>query len=524
MRNAFMRKAVAPQLQGRTQFRPLVAPLNGWITSTSLEKPKKDSAAILQNWFPQRRSIRLRGGSFKHATVSATLACQSLFSYQSGGIEKLFGTTSGAIYNITTPADPDVPPSADVSGQTSGRYSGAHLPNASGDVFLRVVNGTDTSQVYDGAAWSTSPAITGVSSADLSHIWVFGNRFFFVEKDTSNAWYLAVDNIGGAATKFSLAGIFPEGGQLLSGGSWSVDAGDGMHDLCVFISNLGEIAVYQGFDPASWTKVGIYSTGRVLGKNALLKVAGDLLIATADGLVPMSMIKSLDRAALSLNAISWQIEPDWKLEADARNDHWTMVKWPEKQMTIIALPSGASLSNRCFVVNTETGAWAEYTGWDTNCIAMFNRNAYFGTSAGTVMLAESGGSDDGENYVSSYLGQFEDWGESGATKVAQLMRSTFLASNPFTPKVGVKANYNASLPSPPSVAAETPGDLWDVGLWDTALWDAEGVATVTTRWRSVSGVGHMLAPFVMVTSGGVNTPDAQLISNHVKFGVGAEVT
>jgi hypothetical protein len=521
-----MRRAVSPQNQFVSRDKMLPAPVAGWVTNTNIAEPVKKSAILLENWFPERKSLRLRGGAFRHATVSSTLACESLFSYQSGTTEVLFGATSSAVYNITSPADPLVPPAASISGQTSGRYSTAPFANAAGAVFLTIVNGTDPRQVFDGAAWSTLPAITGVSSSNLSHVWVFANRYFFVEKNTFNAWYLPVDNIGGAATRFSLAGIFQEGGSLLTGGTWSVDAGDGMHDQCVFISSLGEIAVYQGTDPSSaatWLKVGHYNTGTMLGKNALLKVAGDLILMTVDGFVPMSLIQRLDRAALSLNAISQAIEQDWKVEGVARPDNWTVVKWPEKNMTLIALPTYPNEDDICFVANTETGAWAKYRGWDTNCIAAFRGNVYFGSSDGAVRLAESGGSDDGENYICKYIGQFEDWGVQGRQKVALLMRSTFIASNPFTPKISIVTNYSETLPSPPSVASETPGHTWDVGEWDVALWDSSGMTSVTTRWRSVYGQGFALAPVVQVTCGGQNTPDAQLIVNQVRFGLGEMV-
>ncbi len=523
---AFARKPVAPQQQYITYDKMLPSPLAGWVSATNLAEPVKRSAMLLENWFATRRTVRMRGGSFRHATVGAPAQCQSLFVYKFGTLEKLFGTTSGAIYNISSPADPDVAPAADITGQTSGYYSTAHSANASGTVFMTVVNGTDTRQLYDGTTWATTPAITGVTSANLSHVWVFANRLFFVEKNTLNAWYLDVDAVGGAATKFSLAGIFQNGGNLLTGGTWSVDAGDGMHDQCVFISDNGEVVVYQGTDPdtaATWVKVGRYETGLMLGKNAMLKVAGDLILMTVDGFVPMSMVKALDRAALGLNAISRNIEPDWKAEAHARPTNWTVVKWPEKEMTLIGLPYGANLENICFAVNSETGAWAKFTGWDTNCVALFNNNVYFGNNSGRVLIAESGGYDDGAVYTARYVGQHENLGHEGATKIAQLMRSTFVVSTPFTPKITVSTNFNGVLPSPPSAATVPVGDTWDVGLFDVAVWDNSLTQTVTTRWRSVAGQGFVLAPVVQVTSGATTAPGVEMVMNHVKFGLGGYV-
>lgn len=521
------RVAVAPPVQYKARNKTLPAPINGWITASNIAEPPEKAATVLENWFPERRSIRLRGGAARKARISSTLATESVFSYEVGATNRLFAATESAIYNTTSPADPDVPPAADVSGQTSGRYSTALFSTAGGS-YLTVVNGTDARQLYDGTTWATAPAITGITGDTngdtLSHVWVFANRLFFVQKGTFLAWYLAVDAIGGAvAGSVSLAGIFQEGGELFTGGTWSIDAGDGMHDQCVFISNKGEVAVYQGTDPSSattWAKVGDYHTGDMLGKNAIMKVAGDLVMLSADGMIPLSMVQKLDRAALSLNALSAAVEPDWKREAVARTDHWHVVKWPEKNMAIIAIPTATNRDEMCFVVNTETGKWCKYTGWDTNCITMYQKYAYFGTSDGTILQAEVGGDDDGANYVCTYVGQFENWGFEAHSKVAQLMRSTFIASIPFTPKVSVAVNYSTVLPSPPSAALDVIVDVWDVGLWDVALWDQEGQQSITTRWRSVSGEGFSMAPVIQVTCGGINLPDAQLIMNQVRFGLG----
>lgn len=532
MRTALMRQPVAAPNRNQTYDHALVAPINGWVSATNLADPVKNSAIRLENWFPQRRSVRLRGGSSRKATISVTLPTESVFSFENGVMAKLFAATESAIYNITSVADPLVPPAADVSGQTSGRYSTVPFATAGGTTYLTVVNGTDARRLYDGTTWATAPAITGVTGDTngntLSHAWVFANRLFFVQKDTMLAWYLAVDAIGGAAAgSVNLAGVFQRGGSLLTGGTWSVDAGDGMHDQCVFISTNGEAVVYQGTDPTSattWAKVGRYDIGKVLGKLALLKVAGDLLLLTADGFVPMSMVQRLDRAALSLNAVSRDIEPDWKEEAVARGDNWSVVKWPEKNMTIIGIPTATNQAVQCFVVNSETGKWCKYTGWDTNCMCMFQGFAYFGTSDGTILQAEVGGDDDGANYECVYVGQFENWGREGVHKVAKLMRSTFISSVPFTPKISVSTNYSTVVPNAPGVAAGIAQSVWDVGLWDVATWDTEGNQTIQTRWRSVSGQGFAMAPVVQVTCGGVNLPDAQMIVNHVRYEAGAVVT
>jgi hypothetical protein len=509
-----------------TRDHTINAPLKGWVSATNLAKPIPDSATRLDNWFPELDSVRMRKGRLKHATVSVTLPCLSLFTHESS-VSVLFGATEDSIYPISTPASPTVPPSADITGQTSGYYSTMQFATAGG-TFTMIANGTDPMQHFDGASWAV-PAITNVSSSDISHVWGYRNRIFMVEKDTLNAWYLPVDSIAGAASQISFAGVFQKGGTLLSGTTWSFDsAGTGLNTRCVFVSTQGEVAVYEGIDPSSantWSLVGLYEMGKMQGKNAFLRVAGDVLFATRDGLVNLNNVVNKDRAALSLNAISKPIEPDWKLEAENRTNNWTIVKWPEKNMTIIGLPYLAGRDDFCFVINSESGAWAgPFTSWNVNCCALFAGYVYFGTQAGTVMKAETTGADDGANYTCVYVGQYEGWGIGPKQKVAQLMRATFKASVSFTPQLSVAANFSTTIPSPPSATAIGSADVWDTAIWDTSVWDSSGVQAITSRWKSVSGQGWAMAPVIQITSGSTTAPDGKLITTQVRYSEGAMVT
>lgn len=521
---AWLRQAVQSQARTQTLNKIFSSPIGGWVSATNLFEPKEKTAIVLENWFPQRRSCRLRGGSTKRATISTNLAVQSVFVYSAGMVNKLFAATSAAIYDITNPTTPTTIPTADITGQTSGFYSTA-LFTTVGGTYLTVCNGTNAVRQFDGAAWST-PVLTGSTSSTLSHVWAYRNRLFFVQKNTLNAYFLPVDSISGASSIVSLAGVFQRGGSLLTGCTWSINAGSGLSDQCAFISTNGEVAIYQGTDPSSastWSLVGRYDIGTMLGKNAIMRAGGDVMLATTDGLIPLSKAISIDRAAISLNSLSTDIEPDWKTEATARVDNWTIAKWPEKNMAIVALPTTSGRDNFCFVVNLETGAWAKYTGWDTNCICMFSQYAYFGTSVGTILQAEFGGSDDGATYVSKYIGQFEDWNSLGSVKIGHLCRSTFIAAVPFSPQVSLLANYNTNAPPAPNVALFTNPSLWDTAIWDQSVWDGIGATSIQTKWRSVSGQGFLLAPCVQVSTNSTLQPDAQLIMNHFKHSVGSVV-
>lgn len=513
------RRQVPATARARSVPKVFPAPIRGWIQSESLAKDIQGGASILENFFPTTRGIRPRGGSLRHATITAGV--KSLMVWRSGTAERLFGTDMTRIYDITSPASPTVQPAAAVSGLTSGFFSSVMFAGTGGD-FLVAVNGTDDRRLYDGSAWATSPAITGVASNSLSHVWVFKNRLFFVQKNTMNAWCLPVDAIGGAAIQISLSGVFKKGGSLLFGDTWSVDAGDGLDDICVFVSTLGEVAAFSGVDPADptlWQQVGRYDIGRPLGQNAYFRAGGDLIVATADGMVPLSAAMNKDPAALTLAAVTRAIEQEWKRQAMVRETsmNWSCLKWVARNMGIIGLPTVGASEKCAFVVNLLTGAWAKYAGWDIACQAEMGSRAFFATPGGAVMIAEASGTDDGQPYQCTFVGLYDHLTSPVTVKSAKMARTSWLYRQPFTSKVSISTDYIAKLPAYPPAAQHPSLDVWDVGKWDEALWDAGTAEQLVTRWVSVAAHGFALAPNIQITCSHAGPPEAELISVDLLF-------
>lgn len=515
MRNAAGRRIAVPPPQ-RPVARPytFIAPVNGWVTNMNLSAAGKGAALVLDNWFPTQTGIRLRGGSSEFADIGSD-PVESLFTYVAGGVKKLFAADAGSIWDVSGT------PNEDVTGQTSGEYSTQQFENAGGK-WLYAVNGADKAQLYNGSAWqqvdgsSTPIAITGIATSMFAHTWVYRDRFYFIERNSLKVWYLDLDAVGGTAHDLTLSGIFKRGGSLLFGTTWSTDSGNGADDKWVVVTTEGEVAIFQGADPdaADWTQIGRYDISQPLGRNATMRAGGDVIIATRDGLVPLSQAMVKDPAALSLAAVSRAIEPDWRAEVLARTTlPWWVVKWSEANMAIVALPKVNSASKlRCFVVNVETGAWARFTGWDTRSLAVHNGQAYFGTSDGKVMQAEDGGDDDGTPYVCSYAGHFDHLRLPAVSKTVGLLRATFQGSRPFAPQISASVNYAQSFPSPPGAAPETSQDVWDTAVWDTAIWDSAAAQSVTTNWNSIASFGFTFSPQVQVTCGVSQRPDGVLLA------------
>lgn len=503
------------------------APTRGWILNENLAQVQPASASILDNYICTTTGVRPRGGCLKYADIGSEVT--AAFTYKSGASAKFFAANASAIYDISIIADPDVTPTAAVSGQTSGDWYSVQFGTVATD-YLIAVNGSDEMQQFDGTSWQainagSTPAITGVLTSVLSHVWSYANRVFLVEGGTMSAWYLPVDSVGGAALEFSLAGIFKRGGSLLFGATWSLDAGDGLDDKCVFFSSEGEVAVYEGTDPSdasNWRKVGVYYITRPTGPNAIMQAGGDLVVATEAGVVPISEAIRRDSASLEVNAFSAQIASYWRDRSAAlAATPWEIIKWPEAKIMVVSQPS--NVDDTCLVANLDTGAWSRITGWNTRVLGYYNGQGYFGDKDGNIFAMEVGGSDDGLPYTSIYMGQHETLGVGLRQKDVKQARAIFKSETPILPKVSAQVNYDKTTSTPPNSPANFTTSNWDEATWDEATWDGSGSVSYTFDWSSVGRSGFVVAPEVLMTFGTTPAPRAELVSVDVTFDVGSVV-
>jgi len=517
------------------------APTGGWVSADNPAQTKipfktyGPTAETMENFFPTQTGLSVMGGSVKHATLSLTgEPVESIWSYIGGTTRELFGACDGDIFNITTPVDPDTPPTPDVAGQTSDYYSTQNFATVGGN-FLYALNGTDSPQLYDGAAWTaitgaSVPAITGVTTSSLSQANVYRNRLFFAQGGTMNVWYLPVDALGGAAGQVSLAGVFQRGGAVLFTATWSLDSGSGLDDNLVVASTEGELAIYTGSDPSDpndWRIVGVYNFPRPMGKNGYTKAGGNLVILTEKGGIPITAATlSADKAILGEYAISRAIEPDWIEDArDRRAMPWEIMIWDSRQRAIVSNPVTGDESITppwCYVVNTTTGAWCKRRGWNTRCLALHNDAGFFGSNNGAVYQMEITGADDGAIYYPVLVMAWDHFGTPGFQKTVLSARAVFSVSSDPIVKLSASADYSVSLPSAPNVAADVdaPGE-WDVGLWDVSLWDTgTTLLPFQTGWESINVSGFALAMQVQMSMGNTVTPRIALTTIDVLYEAG----
>lgn len=602
-----MRRPAMGSRPRQSNLATFPAPTAGWVSNRNLATAAKSgtsAAYVLQNFYPGTETAILRRGSEKYAFIGdGDQAVTALMRYRNGSNQKFFAATEEDIYDITTVADPDVSPTASVTGQTGGNWVSAQF-QTTGGTYLVCVNGEDSMQLYDGSVWwpitdqpinqlafdtqtanftvgatltgGTSGAtatilrvtdngtsgilylrtitggpfqnnetitdgsggsaladginsvlfgaFTGVDTSNLSFVWSYKNRLFFIEKDSLNVWYLAIDSITGAANKFPMGGVFAIGGAGLTfGASWSLGtSGDGgLSEQCVFVSAEGEVAVYQGTNPSdasAWGKVGLYQIGRPLGKLAYVRIGGDLVIATDIGFIPLSQAVQRSVATLAPAAVSFAIEPNWNAAAiDRRSADWSAIVWPEAQMVLVSPPTPDNDTPISFIANVRTMAWGEYTGWDARCFETYEGRLFFGSAEGRIVEANVTGADEGVPYTGISLSIFDDLQSPATRKLSYIGRVTRRETNVSSPSLTVLYDYTEDFPTAPSAGALSGSAVWGTGIWGTSVWSETSQKTVTAQWVSVGGSGYSMAPCVMITSGDLRPLDTEIIRVEVTF-------
>lgn len=370
----------------------------------------------------------------------------------------------------------------------------------------------------------------GVTTANMNFVWTYKNRLYFVETGTMTAWYMdQPDSIGGEPVKFPLSGIFGLGGVLLFGQRWSLASGGdgGLSEQCAFVSSEGEVAIFQGLfpgDASSWNQVGVYRVGKPLGKNAFIRGAGDLAIATSIGLVPLSKAIELDTTALTGASISYPIADAWSNAIDQRGMvNWQGEVWPEQKIAAFAPPSNGNPV--LFIANTETGAWSRFTGWDALCMEVFEGRLFFGSGDGAIYLANETGMDDGTPYTGAILPLFDDFGAPSATKMAKVGRYVVRASARVNARVNWQADFNETLPPAPD-ATEISGasSVWGSGIWGSSQWVESLPRLVIDDWTSLGGVGYSGSLAYQATSGAVQPLDLEIIRAEAVFDTAEIIT
>lgn len=495
MIGGLLQSRAARAQKSRSIPRSLPAPIGGWNARDSLADMDPRDAVSLINMFPSLTSVACRSGYTQFATGFPGQV-ETVMAYNGSTTNKLIGISNGSVYDATAGGAVGA---AAVSGLTNSRWQYTNLATAGGN-YIEMCNGVDGVYTFDGTSWvNQTGSITGVGpgTATLNNINQHKNRLWFCDSSTLKAWYLPTASITGAANSLDLSEFAPRGGFLMAMATWTVDGGVGMDDLAVFITNRGDVIVYRGTDPSSastWALVGVYQIGAPIGRRCFMKWKGDLLVITTDGLVPLSQALLYGRInskfALTDKILSKMTAA---VQSYQGNFGWQIMSYPKQQMLILNIPVTTGNGQQQYVMNTISGAWCSFQGWNANCWELYVDDIYFGGNT-YIAKAWNTSSDNGSAIFVDALQAFSYFGNEGQVKRFTMMRPTFYINSSQTINANINIDFDQSAPSSSVGTTTFSGSTWDSGVWDTALWT--DTLSLSNQWQGTTGVGWWGAPHI----------------------------
>lgn len=453
----------------------LPAPIGGLDGVSALMGMPENRCILLENWFPQPDGLEMRDGFVSHMTESAEAVLKLHVYAAPTGAQTLWASTDDGIFPATTTGAFG---SAAIA-LTNGLTISSAIATGAGN-YLMVVNGVDTLKQYDGSSWTSVATLGSSDTSDYSFVETYRQRLFLVRKNSLEIEYLGPNAISGSPTNYPLGAVFRNGGYIIALGTWTLDGGTGTDDQLAVITNKGEVAVFSGNDPATWSPRGVYSIPEPIGPSCAYKYGGDLLLITEDGLFPLSgvvqstsidrrqavsaTIKNLFRAA----ALSFKNNPGWEILVD-----------PLKPFLLVNVP--ATPVRFQFVMNTQTKAWTIFKGWDARCFARLANETYFGTTTGVKRV--NGNADEDTNITATMLQAYSRF-RYASTKKVELQKPYISSNNGFTYSLGV--GYDFTDPrekTTTSGAADSAVAIWGTSLFGEAVFT--GQTTITQDWQTV---------------------------------------
>lgn len=489
-------KTVGPPIGGLNKFDAISAmPIN--------------DARYIVNWIPQATGLRVRKGYVEHCINLGSEVRSILPYYPKDGslsVFKLFAATDSAIYDVTNSTNTPSSVVTLTNNPYDGRFSTVMFANAGGN-FMSVCSQNGGYWTYNGSAWTKTVAgtaagqISGPSPDNLCFVTLFKRRLWFIEKNTSKAWYLPVDQLTGTATLFDFGTLFSHGGGIAFLASWSLDAGAGIDDYFVIGGQNGDVLVYRGTDPnTDFTLVGVWFVGKMpVGRRNFVQYGGDLLVLSETGLNPISYITrggaGLLRANTAVDYIK-KIQPAMAEECSGSltSYGWDLAMNTKENLLIVNRPQAGLNLDRQYALYTPSNGWCEFYNVPIRCMVYAEQVFWFGTSDGKVCRMEGYvdavpfGQTTGQGITGSVSGAYDYFGAVGQYKEFTMARPVFLAKDKPSVSVTMNTDFKDSTNSSVSSYSQIAGSRWDSSTWDVSKWS--GDYAVFNDWFTAVGIGY----------------------------------
>ena len=379
-----------------------------------------------------------------------------------------------------------------ISGAVSGEYNGTYVITVTGATTFTYTMASTPAANASVVGTYTTIGIDGVNNSKFINVNLFKNRLYFTEKDSLTCWYLPVDSIGGTAKPLYFGGIARNAGYLQAMGTWTLDAGQGADDYAVFVTSMGEVIVYNGTDPDNadtWLLKGVWQLGQTFSRRCFFKWAGDLLLLTQDGLVPLSSALQSSRLDPRVNLTDKiYFAVSQAATTYFANFGWQINYFASENMLILNIP--ITNGTEQYVMHTITKSWGRFTGIQANCWEVSGDNDMHFGGNGYVATFYTANADDETNITAAAQQAYSYFDSPGQLKRFTMVRP-ILQSSGGVPNVycGLSVDFDTQINlGQVSFNPSSQNDgVWSVSKWDRANW--AGGLTTTKIWQGVTGIG-----------------------------------
>ena len=478
------------------------APIGGWNARDALDLMPPTDAISLINLIPRETSVEARKGN-DVIIDSGYDVYESIFTYNgSGGNELLAvgeatGTGSSNLYLIDpvakTATSKGVLQGTVLAGQN--RWQTLNI----NDKIIMVSDGLITPFQWDGTTLAaiTFTVATVAEQKAFSGVIGYKKRAYYWTEGNNSFWYpTTAGAYAGALGEFTIDFTTQRGGGIKELVTWTRDSGDGMDDLLVILMDTGETLVYSGDNPASnFSLIGVFALGAPISIRGSCNLASDRIIISRDGYINLS--NSLQSARLQeAGHVGSKIVNEVKqlIELYSDNYGWEINFFPSQSLLLINVPVDTITpfpTYKQHVMNTNTGSWCEFSGWNAVSFTEYNNEVYYCTSEGKIFKAFTGVSDNDDFIYNECVPAFNSF--EMPTRKKQLTMCTVI-SDFYAPKfISVDGHSEFNINTSPALnyPTEVNGEEWDVGDWDVANWDdgISGIGKITAHPFIVSAIG-----------------------------------
>lgn len=309
-------------------------------------------AIFMYNMISYRYGTKVRQGYKQWGTNVGVGGVKTIIPYTGTTVLKnrLFAVATNGIYDVSISVDTPAPKFSFAGGATptSGQGIWQAVTTLSG-FFMTYCDEQYGYNLYtestDTWAAVTGAQVTGVDPATLVFVLAYKERLWFVQRNTSVAWFLGTGAIIGAATAFNFGNKFKHGGTLQALYTWTIQGSTGPQSYLVAISSSGEILIYGGDDPtdaANFSIVGSWFIGTVpVGRRIAGNVGGDLYILSISGLQPLNKVVQGNQTQIENIEVSRKVTPAIRVAMNTTLNKlgWEIKLYPSQDALMVMSPS-----------------------------------------------------------------------------------------------------------------------------------------------------------------------------------------